>query len=235
MFDTERPRNTLLARLPAADYQRLARDLEAVTLPDKHILSEPDERIDYAYFPVSGVVSIIMLMRNGGAAEAGIVGREGMIGLPLLVNDFVSPYRMIQQVPGVSLRIPAAALVEMLRSSPALRQLVERYALAVLQQSAQNAACHLLHGLDQRLCRWLLATQDRVGADTFYLTQEFLAQMLGVQRQTVNQSAGALQRAEVIAYRRGNVRVLNRHGLERLTCECYEQTRAVYERMLALP
>ena len=235
MSSVKRPNNKLLTRLPADELLRLERDLEPVDLSDKYILYEPDERIEYAYFPVSGVISIIMLMRSGAAAEAGIVGHEGMVGLPLLGSDFISPYRMIQQVPGRSLRVPAPVLAEALRRSQPFRLLVQRYALAVMQQTAQNAACHLLHSLDQRLCRWLLATQDRVEAETFFLTQEFLAQMLGVQRQSVNQAAGALQRAGLIAYRRGNVRVLDRAGLERSACECYNATRVTYDRLLSLP
>jgi CRP-like cAMP-binding protein len=227
--------NKLLDQLADDELARLTDALEPVSFRNKQVIYEPDQPMTSVYFPTSGMTSLLILMRDGRVAESGVVGNEGMLGLPLLIGSRVSPYRMHQQIAGDALRVSSDNFAAVLKEFRSLRFLIERYMLAMLHQAAQNAACHLLHSLEQRLCRWLLATRDRACADEFALTQEFLAETLGVQRQSVNQAAGALQRAELIAYRRGHVRILSRPGLEQASCECYAATNEEYERIIALP
>ena len=225
-----RSANFLLARFPREEYRRLAPLLETVSLRERAVIYEPEGRITHAWFPLTGVVSILMQMHDGTLVEAATVGNEGMVGLPLLIREPTSPYRIIQQVPGDNLRLPAGVLRDLIETSPELSALMQRYCQSVLQQTAQTAACNLLHPVEKRLCRWLLMTHDRAAADEFYLTQEVLSIMLGVHRQSVSLAAGALQQAGFISYRRGHVRIENRAGLEAASCECYQASRASYAR-----
>ncbi|HEX6985644.1 MAG TPA: Crp/Fnr family transcriptional regulator, partial [Planctomycetaceae bacterium] len=222
------PQNRLLAMLPPEDFDRLSRRMERVTLPLKAVVVEPREPIRHAYFPLTNVLSSIIVLADGTTIESATIGNEGMSGVGLLVGELAGPYRVIQQVEGESLRVPVADFRETLSESLALRQLVERYTLTLLQQSSQNAACGLSHSVEERMCRWLLMCADRAGRDEFAITQEFLSQMLGVRRQAVNITAGLLEHAGLIAQRRGHIAVKDRAGLEASACECYRAAKEMY-------
>jgi CRP-like cAMP-binding protein len=171
-------------------------------------------------------------MANGEAAEVGTIGNEGVVGLPLVFGDDRAPTSVYVQVPGAGLRIKAARFKEELAASASMRAVMLRYAHAVFNQVAQSAACNHFHSLQQRCCRWLLMTHDRMHSDEFLLTQEFLAMMLGVQRTGVSAAAGALQRAGLIGYKRGKVTIIDRRGLARSSCECYGVSKREFDRLL---
>jgi CRP-like cAMP-binding protein len=203
-----------------------------VTLGLKELIYEPDTPIPYIYFPNSGVTSILTTMKNGKAAEVGTVGKEGMLGLPVFLGTDRSSGRSFSQVPGESLRLGADAFRVAIQQSRALVDLLHRYTQALFTQVSQSAACNSLHSIEERCGRWLLMTHDRVETDEFVLTQEFLAIMLGVRRASVAEVAGKLQQAGLIHYQRGQMRILDRKGLEATSCECCGVIRAEYERLL---
>jgi CRP-like cAMP-binding protein len=174
-------------------------------------------------------------MANGQAAEVGTIGNEGMVGLPLLLGDDRAPTSVYVQVPGAGLRMTAARFSAELARSASMRMVMHRYAHALFNQVAQSAACNHFHSLEQRCCRWILMTHDRMQSDDFLLTQEFLAMMLGVQRTGVSVAAGALQRAGLIRYSRGVVTILDRHGLRQRACECYGLSKREFDRLLGKP
>ena len=184
-------------------------------------LYEANTQIGFVWFIETGVGSLVNVMENGDAAEVGTIGNEGIVGLPLLLGDNRAPTSVYVQVPGVGLRMKAALFAREMAGSSSMRKVMQHYAHAFFNQVAQSAACNQFHSLRQRCCRWLLMTHDRMQADEFLLTQEFLAMMLGVQRTGVSSVAGTLQREGMIRYRRGNVTILDRAGLERKSCECY--------------
>jgi CRP-like cAMP-binding protein len=212
--------------------ERLRPQLETVALGLKELIYEPDTPIPYIYFPNSGVTSILTIMKNGKAAEVGVVGKEGMLGLPVFLGTDRSSGQSFSQVPGESLRLGAAAFRAAIQRSRALIDLLHRYTQALFTQVSQSAACNSLHSIEERCGRWLLMTHDRVEADEFVLTQELLAIMLGVRRASVAEVAEKLQQAGLIRYRRGQMRILDRKGLEATSCECYGVIRAEYERLL---
>jgi CRP-like cAMP-binding protein len=232
MYQEGRSQNRLLNLLPEADFAHLARHMESVRVPLHEVVGEPGEPVRYANFPTTCVFSAIVQLRDGSAAEAATVGREGMVGMALIADERASVYRVVQEVEGESLRIGAEHFRAALAASEPLRQIVQRYGLTLTHQTGQNAACNLRHGVEQRMCRWLLMTQDRVGSDSFFLTQEDLANMLGVRRQSVSDVAGPLQDAGLIGYSRGNITILDRAGLEAASCECYRAIRETYERVM---
>jgi CRP-like cAMP-binding protein len=215
-------RNRLLAALARADYAVLEPHLERVTLNVHDVLAEAGEAFTHVYFPESGAVSIVTYMSDGSGVEVGTMGNEGMAGLPAFLEADASESRTFCQVAGVALRLPAHELVLASAGRPNIRRLLNRYTQAYLSLVAQGAACNRLHTIEQRCARWLLMTHDRsAGSDVLYLKQEFLALMLGVRRIGVTIAAGALQEAGLIRYRRGNIRVTDREGLEGAACECY--------------
>ncbi len=224
--------NRLLALLRGADYARLRPHLEAVTLDYRQSLYRANKPIEAVYFIESGVGSLVNTMSDGRAAEVGTVGNEGIVGLPIVFGDERAPTSVYIQVPGEGLKLPARAFVRELSRSPTMQAVFLRYAHAFFNQVAQSAACNHFHTLQQRCCRWLLMTQDRMPGNEFLLTQEFLAMMLGVQRTGVTAAAGALQRAGLITYTRGQVVVLDRRGLKRLSCECYAVSKKEFDRLL---
>jgi len=224
--------NRLLGLLPPKDYRRLRPHLEAVPLAYRQSLYRANERIGFVYFIETGVGSLVNTMANGQAAEVGTIGSEGMVGLPLLLGDNQAPTSVYIQVPGAGLRMKAALFKRELAQSASMRVVMLRYAHAFFNQVAQSAACNHFHSLQQRCCRWLLMTHDRMQSDEFLLTQEFLAMMLGVQRTGVTAAAGALQRAGFIRYRRGIVTMLDRAGLESRSCECYAISKLAFDRLL---
>jgi CRP-like cAMP-binding protein len=225
--------NRLLSLFAPDDFDALESHLEPVTLAIGDVVAAAGEPFQHAYFAESAVFSVIARMADGGAVEVGTVGREGMVGLVIVLGGAASPNVTLCQIPGTALRVTAERLAEAVEARPELRRLLLRYAQGYLTQVAQNAACNRLHGIEARCARWLLMTHDRVGgADAFPLKQEFLAVMLGVRRAGVTVAAGALQDAGLIRYRRGSIRVLDRAGLEAASCECYALVRGQYARLL---
>jgi CRP-like cAMP-binding protein len=229
---TETRGNRLLALLPSRDRARLRPHLKPAALAYRQSLYRASKPIEYVYFIESGVGSLVNTMANGQAAEVGTIGNEGIVGLPLLLGDDRAPTSVYVQVPGAGLRMKAAVFRKELARSASLRAVMHHYAHAFFNQVAQSAACNHFHSLQQRCCRWLLMTHDRMHSDEFLLTQEFLAMMLGVQRTGVTAAASALQRAGLIRYTRGNVTILDRRGLERRSCECYGVSKREFDRLL---
>ena len=228
----ETPSNRLLALLPPHDYARLHPHLERVPLPYRQSLYRAHKPIGYVYFIERGVGSLVNTMANGDASEVGTIGNEGVVGLPLLLGDNRAPTSVYIQVPGEGLRIEAARFKTEMAKSPSMRAVMHLYVHAFFNQVAQSAACNQFHPLEQRCCRWLLMTHDRMQGNDFVLTQEFLAMMLGVQRTGVSFAAGVLQRAGLITYSRGKVTIIDRAGLQRRACECYDISKREFDRLL---
>ena len=228
-------RNRLLADLPPEEDARLRPHLERVALGVKEVIYEPFEPIPYIYFPETGVTSILVIMGDGKASEVGLVGSEGMLGLPVFLGAETSPGQSYSQVPGASLRMAAGVFTEVIPQAGTLTRRLQRYTQALFTQVSQSAACNNLHAIAQRCCRWLLMTHDLVGGDEFFLTHEFLAAMLGVRRASVSAVAAALQRAGLIRYHRGQITMVNRPGLEAAACECYRIITTEYARLLGFP
>ena len=226
------PGNKLLARLPPDYYRSLLPRLQPVPLKFRQVLYEPRSPIDHAYFPTRGVVSAIILMEDGGAIEVATVGNEGMVGLPVFLGAVTSFNQVIVQVAGEALRIKGKALEGEASQAGPLRRLLLSYQSAFLAQVLQGLACNGLHTIQQRCCRWLLMTQDRVGADVFPLTHEFLAIMLGVRRASVSEVLEPLQDEGLIRSQRGKITVLDREGLEAACCECYRTINDEFGRLL---
>lgn len=224
--------NRLLALLSRADYERLRPHLEHTALKYRQSLYRANRPISFVHFIETGVGSLVNTMANGEAAEVGTIGNEGVVGLPLVMQDERSPTSVYIQVPGTGVRMKASLFRRELARSASMRKVMLHYAHAFFNQVAQSAACNQFHSLEQRCCRWLLMTHDRMGSDEFLLTQEFLAMMLGVQRTGVTVAAGALQRAGLINYKRGNVTIRDRRGLERRACECYGIAKREFDRLL---
>ena len=229
--------NALLAALPHDDVRRLVHDFELVTdVEVRHPVYTAGETADYAWFPLSSVFSLLTEMEDGRSFEVATVGKEGFVGLPMFLQGrYTSAHSAFCQVPGDALRIPVERFNTHVNSTSALHTTLHRYTLALLTQIGQSSACNRLHSLLQRCTRWVLMTHDRVGRDEFQLTQEFLAQMLGVRRAGVNEAARELQERGLIAYNRGELTVTDRAGLEAAACECYRIIREEHERLLNHP
>jgi CRP-like cAMP-binding protein len=223
--------NRILAALPAEEYYRLAKHLTPVPLRLADVLYEPEGRITEVYFINSGVVSLVAHLKDGGSVEVGLLGNEGMVGLSVVLGDNVSPNEAIVQIADGAMRMSADALREELKRGGALLGLLLRTTLAMLKQVSQTAACNGSHTIGERLARWLLMCHDRVPGDELELTQEFIAQMLGIRRSGVSEAAIVLQNKGLISYSRGRISVLNRAGLEEFACECYEIVKAEYDRL----
>jgi CRP-like cAMP-binding protein len=226
--------NRLLKALPEADYQRLNGQLRPRDVAQKQDLGEAGQRIDEVHFPVDAVVSILTRMDDGPSVEIATIGNEGVVGLTVAWGgDAMNPRELATvQAPGEVVSMDAGAFRAELQRQGALASLVERYTLAFFSQVSQQVACNGLHSVEQRCARWILLTHDRVGVDEFPMTHEFLAQMLGVRRASVTVTAGILQRAGFVEFRRGRATVVDREGLEGAACECYRVTREVYDRLL---
>jgi CRP-like cAMP-binding protein len=221
--------NSMLAALPRKQYQRLLAGLESVELSFGEVLYEPGERIRHVYFPNDSLVSLLTLVEGHLALEVGMVGREGMVGVPLSLGTDVSPVRALVQGAGQAMRMTAARFCKEIRKSPKLQQEVNLYTSALMSQVTQTAACNRFHVVEARLARWLLMTRDRVGSDEFRLTHEFLSHMLGVRRVGVTKAARALRGRKLIRYSRGKIRVLDLKGLETASCPCYELIRGMHD------
>ena len=225
--------NRLLAALPAKEYQRLLAELEPVSLTFGEILFEPGDNIRHVYFPNNSIVSLLSAVGKREHLEVGIVGNDGMAGLPVFMGVSKSRTRGLVQGEGSAWRMKAAALRRELSNGSSLHKLLHRYTHSLLTQISQSAACNRFHLVNQRLARWLLMTHDRIEGDEFRLTQEFLSQMLGVRREGVTLAAGVLQKQQLIRYSRGRIRVLDRAGLEAASCTCYAVVKDKYDNFLA--
>ena len=234
-FSQSAEMNRLLRAIPADAYARLMAASEVVRFERSDVIYEANEPIRRVYFPSDMILSVISVMENGDSVEVGTIGNEGMGGLPAFLESESTPYTVFVQVSGEGRALDAEALMEVVDSSAETRTILHRYTQSFLNQSAQSAACNRLHSIEERCARWLLMTHDRVGDDRFDLTQEFLADMLGVRRAGVTVVCGALQRAGFIRYRRGHIEILDRPKLEEVTCECYERVRVEVDRLVGPP
>jgi CRP-like cAMP-binding protein len=232
MSDRDIRTNRLLTLLSNDDYERLRPHFALVDLECKKALYEAGRPIERVYFPVEGVASLVIAMKDGAAAEVGTVGSEGLIGLPIVFGDRHAPSTMYVQVPGRALSMDAGAFRDAIEQSPTLKIIALRYAHAFFNHVAQSAACAHLHNLEQRCCRWLLLTRDRMPSNSFLLTQEFLGMMLGVQRTSVTLAMGKLQREGLLRYSRGHVTLVDVKALHDRACECYRISRAEFDRLL---
>ena len=228
----DRPENLLLASLPRSERELIARHLEPIEMPVGMPIYQEGEPLTHAYFPIVGVISIVSAM-DQGTVEVGTVGREGMLGLPILLFTPSTTTRAFMQVPGHGWRCSAEALLEAVDESRALSRLLHRYIQALFEQVAQSVACNRLHTLEERCARWLLMVHDRMDGEILPLKQAFLADMLGVHRPAVTLAAGALQSAGLISYSRGKVHVIDRDGLESAACACYRIVRDSFARLRA--
>ena len=222
----------MLEALPSSDLRRVLADCETVEVAFAEVLYTAGERLSHVYFPISSFISLIMPIDDASSLEVGLVGNEGMFGIPLVLGVDVSAVRAVVQGAGSALRMRAASFCRELGRSPALQREIDRYVFVHLSQLAQTAGCTRFHVVEARLARWLLMTQDRAHANTFHITQEFLAFMLGVRRVGVTKAASSLQERNLIRYSRGNITVLDRRGLKAASCGCYKADRASYDRIL---
>lgn len=225
--------NRILSLLPAAEHERLAPHFQYVALPLREVLYSPDEQISYVYFPLGGTVSVTAPMRDGGEVEVGVVGREGMAGLPVFLGTDSAPFRAVVQVAGGAVRVTAGAFREEAARGGELSRLLLRYAQAFFVQAAQTAACNRLHGVEGRLAKWLLTTRDRARSEELDITQESLSVMLGVRRAGVCEGIGALEARGLVGHARGRVTILDGPGLEAVSCECYGVVQREFERLVA--
>lgn len=222
--------NQLLAALPAKEYARLLPYLESVPLPFMEVLYESGEPITHVYFPNDGLISLLVVMGDETPREVGLIGNEGMLGIPVVLGMKTTQTRALIQMPGSAMRMQAQALRDELKRNGALQNVLQRYVHALFTQVSQSAACISSHAVDKRLSRWLVMTHDRAPGDEFAMKHEFMAMMLGVTRSVVTRAAGSLQDKKMIHYTRGQVRILDRRRLERTACECYVAVKAEYER-----
>jgi CRP-like cAMP-binding protein len=224
--------NHLLAALPASDYERLAPHLELIPLKLGEVLYEPGVQLRYVYFPTTSIVSLLYVMEDGASAEIAIVGNEGILGISLFMGGETTPSRAVVQSAGYGYRLKAQLLKDEFQRFGPMLHLLLRYTQALITQMAQTAVCNRHHSVDQQLCRWLLLSLDRLESNELSMTQELIANMLGVRREGVTEAAGKLQDAGLIRYRRGRITVLDRRGLEARSCECYQVVKKELDRLL---
>ena len=224
--------NHLLHALPTSDYERLAPHLELIPMGLGDVLYEPGVRLRHVYFPTTSIVSLLYVMEDGASAEIAIVGNEGMLGISLFMGGDTTPSRAVVQSAGQGFRLRAQVIREEANRAGPVLHLLLRYTQALITQMAQTAVCNRHHSLDQQLCRWLLLSMDRLQGDELVMTQELIANMLGVRREGVTEAARSLQKAGLIRYARGRITVLDRPGLEQRTCECYAVVKKEYDRLL---
>jgi CRP-like cAMP-binding protein len=225
-------RNQLLAALPDAEWARWAPMLEPVDLPLGKVLYESGGQLSHVYFPISAIVSLLYVLEDGASAEIAVVGKEGLVGVSLFMGGGTTPSRAVVQSAGHGFKLRADLLLEEFNRSGPVLHLLLRYTQALITQMAQTAVCNRHHSLDQQLCRWLLLSLDRLAGDDLVMTQELIANMLGVRREGVTEAAGRLQKDGLIRYQRGHITVLDRAMLEHRTCECYAVVKAEYDRLL---
>src|SRR5688500_3639576 len=224
-------RNRLLAALPVEERLRLGSELRLVELGMREQIYDTGDAITQIYFPVNCVISMVAAVEDDVAVEIAMIGLEGMAGLPAFLGTAVNPHRSFCQAPGQALRLETVTLRRFLAADGALHDLLHRYTQAVMAFLAQNIACNQLHSAEERTARWLAQTHDRVDSDSFQITQEFLAQMLGVRRATISENARILQRAGLIRYSRGRITILDREGLHAAACDCYLTIRREFDKL----
>jgi CRP-like cAMP-binding protein len=224
--------NHLLAALPDTDWQRWQALLEWVDMPLGHVLYESGRTLSHVYFPTTAIISLLYVMENGSSAEIAVVGCEGIVGISLFMGGESTPSRAVVQSTGRGVRMRAAAVKEEFNRGGPVMHLLLRYTQALITQMAQTAVCNRHHSLDQQLCRWLLLSLDRLQGDELVMTQELIANMLGVRREGVTEGALKLQKQGLIRYARGRITVLDRPGLEARSCECYAVVKKEYDRLL---
>ena len=227
-------KNKLLDALSASERERLRPDLEPVDLPLGDVVYESGRPLHHVYFPTDSIVSLLYVLESGASAEIAVVGNEGVVGISLFMGGESTPSRAVVQSAGRALRLPAKAMQLEFKRGGAMQHLLLRYTQTLITQMAQTAVCNRHHSVDQQLCRWLLLSIDRLTVPEIKMTQELIANMLGVRREGVTEAAGKLQKAGVISYRRGNIKVLDRPKLEHMSCECYEVVRRETDRLLPL-
>lgn len=224
--------NRLLDKLPGKEFEALRPHLTQVSLSHSQTLIAPDEPIPYIYFPINALASLVTVLEDGSTVEAGSVAREGMVGVPVLLDARTTPMQTLVQIPGEAMRAQATMIKEAFDKGGALHNLLHRYIHTLFVVASQSAACNRRHRVEARLCRWLLMSSDGVNSNEIGLTQEFLSTMLGVRRAGVTEAALTLQEAGLIDYTRGRIRILNRERLEATTCECYHMVKDEYDRLL---
>ena len=230
---THTPRkNQLLAALPVAGYERLLPSLELTTLPLGWAVYEAGRRQGYVYFPTDAIVSLLYVMENGASAEIAVTGNDGVVGIALFMGGETTPSRAVVQSAGHAYRLKAAVLKKEFNRGGALQQLLLRYTQSLITQMAQTAVCNRHHSVEQQLCRWLLLSLDRLPSNKLAMTQELIANMLGVRREGVTEAAGHLQAAGIMRYRRGHITILDRRKLEAQVCECYAVVKREMDRLL---
>src|SRR5215210_4380826 len=225
--------NRLLARLPPEEYERLRPHLGRVSFALGEVIYESGGRQSYIYFPTTAIISLLYLMENGSSAEMGVAGCEGLVGVALFMGGNTVPNRAVVQSAGTAFRIKATVLQEEFARGGTFQRLLLRYTQALMTQMSQTAVCNRLHSVEQQLCRWLLLSRDRLETDELVMTQELIANMLGVRREGVTHAASHLQEKGIIRYVRGHIHILDRSGLEREVCECYQVVKDEYDRLLA--
>jgi CRP-like cAMP-binding protein len=226
-------KNALLAALSPADYQRLLPQLEPVALPLGWSVYEAGGKMDHVFFPTEGIVSLLYVMENGASAEIAITGNEGLVGISLFMGGESTPSRAVVQSAGQAYKLPAKLLKQEFERGGELQHLLLRYTQALITQMAQTAVCNRHHTVEQQLCRWLLLSLDRLPSNELRMTQELIANMLGVRREGVTEAAGHLQNAGIIEYQRGHIKVLDRPKLEQRVCECYAVVKRESDRLLS--
>ena len=224
--------NRLLASLPSEELKALLPHLEHVSLSRRQTIILPDEPIPFIYFPINSLLSLVTVMEDGSTVEAGAIGREGMAGLPILLDAGTTPMRTLTQIPGQAVRVKAQIIKEAFDTGGALRHILHRYIHTTIVVGSQSAACNRLHHLEARLCRWLLMSSDGVGSEELSLTQDFLGTMLGVRRAGVSEAASQLMDKGLIRYQRGRIQIVDKKSLETAACECYRVVKAEYDRLL---
>jgi len=224
--------NHLLAALPPAEQEQLYAQLQPVEMPLGKVLYESGDTLRHVYFPTDSIVSLLYVMEDGASAEISVVGNEGLVGVALFMGGETTPSRAIVQSAGSAYRLPGQRLKDEFHRNGAFQVLLLRYTQALLTQMAQTAVCNRHHSVDQQLCRWLLLSLDRLNINQLTMTQELIANMLGVRREGVTEAAGKLQKLGVIRYSRGQITVLDRPALERLSCECYAVVKRETDRLL---
>jgi CRP-like cAMP-binding protein len=224
--------NQLLAGLSTEKYQRLIPYLERVELPLRQVLHEPGEKIEYVYFPTDAIISLVSIMQDGSTVEVALVGKEGMVGIPVILGGYSTITQAVVQIAGSALRMQANVFKVEFERGGELQCLLLCYVQTLFTQVSQSAACNRLHSIEERLARWLLTVQDCLQTSEFLMTQEYIAQMLGSRRSGVTVAAGMLQQAGIISYRRGKIKILNQEDLENTACECYGIVKAEASRLL---
>lgn len=230
MIDNTYQANRVLAAIPAHEYRRLRAGLELVDLKFSTVLYLPGKPIKYVYFPINCLISLLTAVDKRRSLEVGMVGNEGMAGMPFILGMGVSGVRAIVQGEGSALRMPSATFRKEFDRNPSLQDALFRYTYALMAQISQTAACNRFHEAEARLCRWLLMTRDRVGSDEFPLTHEFLAHMLGMRREGVTEAATTLKKRKLITYSRGKIQILDVRGLKKSACSCYQIVKVVFRR-----